>query len=81
MHKDNDEDEHAYSAGQGAQEGPGKSIEPDSMPDDEAPRDPDTCIEAPIGKPVSEEQYRKMKEAANKKEPPHTTGAQADPSA
>ena len=69
-----------WTACEGVSEESGKTVNPKDLPEDDTPANPTTYREVPIGKPVSDEQYRKMKEAAEKGKPPSGGKSQVDPS-
>ena len=56
----------------------GKTMNPRELPGEKPPLHPARYKEVPIGKPVSEENYRKMKDAAEKRELPPNENAQED---
>ena len=58
----------------------GEEFSPSDMPESNDSSEPSKKHEVPIGRPVSDEEYRKMKERAAKDNPPSGGHTQEDPS-
>ncbi len=58
----------------------GEEFNPSDMPESSDPSEPSKTRSVPIGRPVSDEEYRKMKERAAKDNPPSGGHKQEDPS-
>jgi hypothetical protein len=80
MKKDEKENQSGWTACEGASEASGKSVDPKDLPEADTSTAPTTYKEVPVGRPVSDEQYKKMKEAAEKGKPPSGGKSQVDPS-
>ena len=59
--------------------GPGSPMTPDDLPDEATPADRAKSKAVPIGRPVSREQFEKLKKEAEKRRPPRQGKAQEDP--
>lgn len=75
-----DENQSGWNACEGSSEESGKSVNPKDLPEHDSPATPTKYREVPIGRPITDEQYRKMKEAAEKDKPLSGGKAQVDPS-
>lgn len=77
--KEEDTDHHSSCSAEGRSSA-GEEFNPAESPDDNSPAEPSHKRSVPIGRPVSEEAYRKMKEKATKDKPPSGGHTQEDPS-
>ena len=78
--KEEDEDHQPSCSAEGdSSTGAGKEYNPLDSPDDNSPAEPSATRAVPIGRPVSDEEYRKMKERATKDQPPSGGHTQEDP--
>ena len=59
--------------------GPGSPMKQDDVPDEATPVDRAKPKAVPIGRPVSREQFEKLKKEAEKRRPPRQGKAQEDP--
>jgi hypothetical protein len=59
--------------------GPGSPMTPDDLPDEATPADRAKPKAVPIGRPVSREQFEKLKKEAEKRRRPRQGKAQEDP--
>jgi hypothetical protein len=80
MIQDAHENESDWTACEGNSEEAGKSINPETLSEEDVPANPTEYREVSIGLPVSAQQYKKMKEAAEKDNPPPGEKGQSDPS-
>ncbi|MGH9766232.1 MAG: hypothetical protein ACREAB_02255 [Blastocatellia bacterium] len=74
-------DQSSLGPQQGAPAEAGKHIEPSDIPLEEAPdegSDKRDKKDIPIGRPISDEEYQKLKEEAEKANPPPAGSAQED---
>jgi hypothetical protein len=79
--KEEDTDHQSSCSAEGrSSTGAGEEFNPSESPDDNSPAEPSHKRAVPIGRPVSEEAYRKMKERATKDKPPSGGHTQEDPS-
>lgn len=69
-----------WSADEGSSESAGKDFNPSDAPDKSAPAEPSVKRSVPIGRPVSEDEYRRLKERATKDPAPSGGHAQEDSS-
>jgi hypothetical protein len=69
------------AAGEGAATGAGRSISPAELPEEPSQPDPANPRTPPLGLPVSAEEYRRLKQQAEKGKPASDEIAQEDPSA
>lgn len=56
----------------------GKALDPSNLPSDEPPADEPDSRAIPIGRPVSPEEYRRLKAEAEKTNKPPASSAQED---
>jgi hypothetical protein len=77
--KEEDEDHQSSCSAEG-NSSRGAEYNPSDSPDDDSPAEPSATRAVPIGRPVSDEEYRKMKERATKDQPPSGGHTQEDPS-
>jgi hypothetical protein len=79
--KDEEKDhQSSWSADESSSTGTGEDFNPADLPEESAPAEPSTTRAVPIGRPVSDEEYREMKERAAKDKPPSGEHKQEDPS-
>ena len=79
--KEEDKDhQSSSSAVEHSSTGAGEEFNPSDAPDDDATAEPSATRAVPIGRPVSDQEYRKMKERAAKDKTPSYGHAQEDPS-
>ena len=79
--KEEDKDyQSSCSADESSATGAGEEFNPADSPDDNSPAEPSKTRAVPIGRPVSDEEYREMKERAAKDKPPSGGHKQEDPS-
>ncbi len=80
MQENGHTNESDWTACEGVSEESGKSINPESLPENDPSTNPTEDKEIPIGLPVSDEHYRALKEEAKKDKPPSGTKGQVDSS-
>lgn len=80
MNEEDKDQQSSCSAVGRSSTGAGKEYNPKDSPDDDSMAEPSTTRAVPIGRPVSDEEYRKMKERAAKDKTPSSGHAQEDPS-
>jgi hypothetical protein len=79
--KEQDKDyQSSSSADESSSTSTGEEFNPSDMPESSDPSEPSKTHAVPIGRPVSDEEYRKMKERAAKDNPPSGGHTQEDPS-
>lgn len=79
--KEEDKDhQSSCSADESSSASTGKEFNPSDMPESSEPSEPSKKRAVPIGRPVRDEDYRKMKERAAKDKPPSGGHKQEDPS-
>lgn len=71
-------DQSSLGPQQGSPAEAGKSIQPPDMPLEDAPAEEPGLKDIPIGRPLSDEEYQKLKEAVEKTNLPPTGNAQED---
>jgi hypothetical protein len=77
--KDDDKDRQSeWSADEGSSASTGEDFNPSDAPEPSAPAEPSVKRSIPIGRPVSDNEYRRLKERATKDHAPSGGQAQED---
>jgi hypothetical protein len=80
MNEEKKDHQSDWSADKGSSESAGKDFDPSDASEKSAPAEPSVKRSVPIGRPVSDDEYRRLKERATKDQAPSGGHAQEDPS-